>query len=392
MANLPVIDATGGTVYVKATGAGTNGDPYIPLQGGGTVAVTGGIAGTVVVSAISAGNTNIGDVDVASIAAGDNNIGNVDIVTMPGIAGTVEISGTAAVRTTNNGTVSVSSIAAGNNNIGDVDIASMPAISGTVDIAGTVPIRSTNNGTVSVSNFPATQAISIAATVNTLEQGGTVAVSALPNVTIGAALPAGTNNIGDIDVLTLPAIPAGTNNIGTVGVSGTPPVFVANNGTVSVSAIAAGNNNIGDVDIASMPAISGTVVISGTVSTQERSGTVIAQLQPVTAGGLSVYRDITAGTAGTAFKTSAGQLYGYYLANTGAVPAYFKLYDKATAPGTADVPVMTLPLFGTAAANVAFPNGIAFANGIGIRVTTGAGDTDATAPAGTTAFVNLMYK
>lgn len=53
-------------------------------------------------------------------------------------------------------------------------------------------------------------------------------------------IPAGTNNIGDVDVVTLPSIPAGSNAIGTVGIN---------------AAIPAGNNNIGDVDIASMPAI-----------------------------------------------------------------------------------------------------------------------------------------
>lgn len=51
-------------------------------------------------------------------------------------------------------------------------------------------------------------------------------------VTLGAALPAGTNNIGDVDVL---SIAAGNNNIG----------------DVDVASIAAGNNNIGDVDVAS---------------------------------------------------------------------------------------------------------------------------------------------
>lgn len=36
------------------------------------------------------------------------------------------------------------------------------------------------------------------------------------SITINAALPSGTNNIGDIDVLTLPELPAGDNNIGNV--------------------------------------------------------------------------------------------------------------------------------------------------------------------------------
>lgn len=40
-------------------------------------------------------------------------------------------------------------------------------------------------------------------------------------VTLGAALPAGTNNIGDVDVVTLPALAAGSNVIGGVTQSGT---------------------------------------------------------------------------------------------------------------------------------------------------------------------------
>lgn len=37
--------------------------------------------------------------------------------------------------------------------------------------------------------------------------------------TLGAALPAGTNNIGDVDVLTLPALPTGSNTIGGVNLA-----------------------------------------------------------------------------------------------------------------------------------------------------------------------------
>lgn len=62
-----------------------------------------------------------------------------------------------------------------------------------------------------------------------------VDVLTLPNVTIGAAVPAGTNNIGDVDILT---IAAGDNNIG----------------NVDVLTIAAGDNNIGNVDIVTVPA------------------------------------------------------------------------------------------------------------------------------------------
>ena len=61
---------------------------------------------------------------------------------------------------------------------------------------------------------------------------GTVTVTG--TVSIGTALPAGTNNIGDVDIAS--ALPAGTNNIGDVDIA---------------SALPAGTNNIGDVDIAS---------------------------------------------------------------------------------------------------------------------------------------------
>ncbi len=330
----------------------------VPISG------TVDVSGTVPISVPGTVPVTVQSGTVAATQSGTWTVqpGNTQNTTPWLVAGTVGVSGTPPIFVSNSATVSVSSlpaIPAGANNIG------------TVGVSGTPPVFISNNGTVGVSSLPA-----IPAGTNNI---GTVGVSGTPPVFI--------SNNGTVGVSSLPAIPAGTNNIGTVGVSGTPPVFVSNNGTVSVSNFPATQPISGTVGVSS-----GTVTISGTVPTTIQSGTVVAQLQPVTSGGLSVYRDITAGTAGTAFKASAGQLYGYYFANTGTVTAYFKLYDKASAPGTADTPKLTIPLFGTAAANVEFTQGVAFASGIGIRVTTGAGDTDATTPAGTTAFVNIVYK
>lgn len=94
---------------------------------------------------------------------------------------------------------------------------------------------------VSVDNNPV-----LGASTNNI---GDVDVLSLP------AIPAGTNNIGDVDVLTLPALPAGTNNIGDVDVLTLPalPAGTNNIGDVDVLSIAAGDNNIGNVDIASLP-------------------------------------------------------------------------------------------------------------------------------------------
>jgi hypothetical protein len=73
-------------------------------------------------------------------------------------------------------------------------------------------------------------------------------------------LKAGTNNIGDVDVLTLPALPAGTNNIGDVDVLTLPPLPAGTNNigdvdVLTLPALPSGTNNIGDVDVLTMPVV-----------------------------------------------------------------------------------------------------------------------------------------
>jgi hypothetical protein len=52
-------------------------------------------------------------------------------------------------------------------------------------------------------------------------------------VDVGTALPAGGNNIGDVDVLTLPSLPAGANNIGDVDVLTLPNTAAAADNTAN---------------------------------------------------------------------------------------------------------------------------------------------------------------
>lgn len=164
MANLEIRDGDNSEKYLKGTGAGSDGDPFIPEHLDTNSAamltalqiidniVSGSEAQVDVLTlpALPAGTNNIGDVDVLSIAAGDNNIGNVDVVTLPALA-------------------------AGTNNIGDVDVLTLPA------------------------------------------------------------LPAGTNNIGDVDVLT---IAAGENHVGKVS---TPDDVIDVTFTLDTSAYADGD-------------------------------------------------------------------------------------------------------------------------------------------------------
>lgn len=169
---------------------------------------------------------------------------------------------------------------AGTNNIGDVDIASQPDLSAehtrneafaqAVAVGGelddTAPVAATE-GNVSPLRITAQRAAHANLRKNDGTELGTVTdplrvdptgTTTQPiSGTVTANLAAGTNNIGDVDVLTLPALPAGTNNIGDVDV-------------VTLPALPAGNNNIGDVDIASMP----NVTLAAGTNTNEVVGDV----------------------------------------------------------------------------------------------------------------------
>src|SRR4030042_652964 len=104
-------------------------------------------------------------------------------------------------------------------------------------------------------------------------------------------------------------------------------------------------------------------------------------LAPATSGGLTIYRNLDIDQAGVNIKSSAGQVYGWYLYNNAVTTRYVKLYNKATAPtvGT-DTPVMTIGIPPGSAANVEYNIGIPFATGIGIGATTGVADNNPGAP------------
>lgn len=72
------------------------------------------------------------------------------------------------------------------------------------------------------------------------DNGGAITVDG--SVSLAAALPAGTNNIGDVDVLSLPALAAGTNAIGKLA---------ANSGV-----------DIGDVDVLSLPTLANVTTVA----------------------------------------------------------------------------------------------------------------------------------
>jgi len=201
-------------------------------------------AGTAAIGKLAANSgVDIGDVDVTSLpalVAGTANIGDVDVLTVP-----------APLSTTGGGTEATAhrvTIASDSTGVLSVDD---NAGSLTVDAAdGTIFVRSTASSTFPV-QVPATAAnptkaedavsangdagaamlavrkVTPANTSDTDGDYGFLQMSAgrlWASATIDAALPAGTANIGDVDVLT---IAAGDNNIGNVDIVTMPNVTLA---------------------------------------------------------------------------------------------------------------------------------------------------------------------
>lgn len=236
--------------------------------------------------------------------------------------------------------------------------------------------RGTNKGELYVKHVDA---------IPVTDNGGSLTVDG--SVSVAAALPAGTNNIGDIDiasiaagdnnignvdVVTLPSLPAGTNNIGDVDV-------------LTLPALPAGTNNIGDVDIASaLPAGANTI---GAVTPI-----------PLATGGLDIFRSLDLDETEEEVKATAGTLYGWYIANLATTTRFVKFYNATAATvvvGTT-TPVMTLPIPGNStddiAANLLGGVGIKFDTAITVAATTGVADADTGAPGANDVVINLFFK
>ncbi len=154
------------------------------------------------------------------------------------------------------------------------------------------------------------------------------------------ALPAGTNNIGDVDVLTLPSLPAGTNLVGDVGLSGAR-----------------------------------------------------------TSGGVpSRFRSIDLDQTEEELKATAGQIYWIHCMNLSASVVFLRFYNLTAANVTVGTSAieLTFPIATQGDTNGAgffasFPNGIEFDTAITAACTTGIADNDTGAPAANVCILNVGY-
>jgi len=128
--------------------------------------------------------------------------------------------------------------------------------------------------------------------------------------------------------------------------------------------------------------VTGSVTVSGTVTATVTAGTV----NPVVPA--TPYILNSAATTNEALiLTGTSGLQAFYATNTGATVAFVKLYNKATAPVSTDIPAMILPVPaavsgvpGVCTLPIGF-SGFRFALGLGIRITGGVADNDTTAVA-----------
>lgn len=115
--------------------------------------------------------------------------------------------------------------------------------------------------------------------------------------------------------------------------------------------------------------------------------------RPATSGGLTIFRSIDLDETEEEIKATAGQLYGYYFANTNASARYLKFYNATAANVTVGTttPVLTLYLPPTSAGHVEFSHGVAFSTAITAAATTGVADNDTGAPGANEVILNAFY-
>lgn len=199
-------------------------------------------------------------------------------------------------------------------------------------------------------------------------------------VDVVAALPAGTNNIGDVDVLsvvpgtTATALGKAEDAAHTTGDTG---VMV-----LGVRAAAPTERSAGPTD--------GDYEPFGT----NEVGAVWGTLTPSANGGCTIFRSLDIDETEEEIKATAGAVYGYFFGNVSASVRYLKFYNATAANVTvgSTTPVLTFPLPAASSGHISFPYGLGFATAITVACTTGVADADTGAPSANDVVINVFYK
>ena len=205
-------------------------------------------------------------------------------------------------------------------------------------------------------------------------------------VDVVAALPTGSNTIG---------------NIGTIATSITPGTAAGNLGKAEDAA-----HSSGDTGVLALARRNDTPSSSagtdGDYATLNVSanGRLYTNSLPVgaTTGGLTIGRNIDVDESEDAIKATAGQLYWVHAINLASSVRYLKFYNATVATvvvGTT-TPVLTFPIPTQGDTNGAgftfsIPQGLAFSTAITVAATTGLADNDTGAPGANEVIINVGY-
>lgn len=120
---------------------------------------------------------------------------------------------------------------------------------------------------------------------------------------------------------------------------------------------------------------------------------IIVNPQPHTTGGLSTFRSLDLDETEEDIKTSAGQIYAYYIYNNAASTRFIKVYNATAANVTvgSTTPVWTIPVPAGSAANLAFEHGVVFDTAISAAATTAVADADTGAPSANDVVIMVWY-
>lgn len=368
--NVVANPGVGGATFAADEGAGSVYWPYAKLAWGADNTQTVVAAGASAVPIQDGGNTITVDGTV-TVNAGTNL--NTSALALEATLGDV-VTATEAIRAAVEAPLTV------NVGLTDAQLRATP-----------VPV----SGTVAVTNASLT---AMAASLDILDDWDE-SDRAKVNIIVGQAGVAGGTGTDAATVLrvslaTNVPLPAGTNGIGKLTANSGVDI-----GDVDVASIAAGDNNIGNVDVVTLPAlVAGSANIGDVDVLTIAAGTTLigdVALAPRTSGGCSILKSLDVDETEDEIKGSAGQIYGYFFFNAHASALrYLKFYD-ATAAGTtvgSTVPIFTMPIVAQTAGHISFATPIACANGISIAATTGLADADTGAPGANEVVAWVEYK
>lgn len=364
--------ASPGTTYpVNASGVLQTDGSAVTQPVSGTVTANAG-TGSFTVTQATAANLKV---DLSGTAANATAI-KVDgsAVTQP-VSGTVGLTAGQAVELLDSGGTNKASISAAGAVKVDGSAVTQP-------VSGTVTANIGTSGSLALDASVTGLQVAQASTTSG-QKGGLVlgaVTTAAPTYTTAQTDPLSLTTAGALRVdgsgVTQPVSGTVTANAGT--------------GSFTVTQTTAANLK---VDLSGTAANATAIKVDGSAVTQPVSGTVTANLAPATSGGCSDYHTVAAATTNAAnIKASAGQIYTVSVFNNAAYPVFVKFYNTAGTPTVGTGVVHTVGVQAGTLGGWSNPQGFAFSTGIGISITKGITDADATAVAANDCTVDVQFK